>query len=304
MSTAADVEVFEAERPRLHGLAYRMLGVHADADDVVQEAWLRFQRTPDVERPAAWLTTVTSRLAIDRLRSAQRRRETYVGPWLPEPIVTSAEAGGAGPMYLGATGSDPAAALELAESLTLGFLTVLDRLDPVDRAVFLLHDVFDVPYGEIAAVVDKAEDNCRQIARRARQRIHDERPVVDLTSDHRQELLDAFLEAVMSGDPGRLEPLLAADVVHISDGGANRRAARVPVVGADRVARLLTNLTGRMMVDGVEIDVVDVNGQPGVVVHIGEPVVIVELEYRGALVSHVHAVLNPEKLAAALDRMA
>ena len=304
MSATADVEVFEAERPRLFGLAYRMLGVHADADDVVQEAWLRFQGADDVDRPAVWLTTVTSRIAIDRLRSAQRRRETYVGPWLPEPIVTDPTSGGLGSsMYLGAPGSDPAAVVELSESLTLGFLTVLDRLEPVDRAVFLLRDVFDVPYREVAAVVDKSEDNCRQIAHRARRRVHEERPHVDLTPDHRSELLDAFLDAVTSGDPGRLEPMLAADVVHVSDGGPERRAARVPVRGRERVARLLTNLAGRMPIGDLQIDHVDVNGQPGLVVSLGEPIIILELEYEDALISRVHAVLNPEKLAAAIDRL-
>lgn len=280
--TAADA--FEAERPRLFGIAYRMLGTRADADDIVQEAWLRWEQASGIERPAAWLTTVVTRLAIDRLRSAQHRRETYVGPWLPEPLLTDDQ--------------DPAHLVELNESLTLGFLHVLDRLDPVDRAVFLLHDVFDLPYDHVAEVVEKTEANCRQIAKRARERVHRERPPIDLEPRRRQELLDAFLAAVLSGDAAALEPLLADDVVHLSDGGPNRRAARHPIIGPQRVARLFTSLARRLPPDQVTIEPTTLNGQPGLVVAVGVPVILLEFEFQGDLVSRVHAILNPDKLTA------
>lgn len=284
MRVTGAADAFEAERPRLFGLAYRMLGTRADADDIVQEAWLRWEQASGIERPAAWLTTVVTRLAIDRLRSAQHRRETYVGPWLPEPLLTDDQ--------------DPAHLVELNESLTLGFLHVLDRLDPVDRAVFLLHDVFDLPYDHVAEVVEKTEANCRQIAKRARERVHRERPPIDLEPRRRQELLDAFLAAVLSGDAAALEPLLADDVVHLSDGGPNRRAARHPIIGPQRVARLFTSLARRLPPDQVTIEPTTLNGQPGLVVAVGVPVILLEFEFKGDLVSRVHAILNPDKLTA------
>ncbi len=283
MSVADATETFEAERPRLFGLAYRMLGTVSDADDIVQEAWIRWDRARDVDNPRAWLTTVTTRLAIDRLRSAQRRREAYVGPWLPEPLITDRE--------------DPAHIVELNDSLTLGFLTVLDRLDPVDRAVFLLREVFDVPYDEVARVVGRSEVNCRQIARRARERVRLERPVIDLGPERRKELLDAFLDAVFTGDPGALEPLLAEDVVHVSDGGPHRRAARYPVIGRDRVARLTVNLASRVSAAEVTLEPVEVNGQLGLLIsRHREHLMLLELEFDGGLVKRMHAILNPDKL--------
>ena len=285
--------VFEAERARLHALAYRMLGVHADADDVVQEAWLRYRRTTRIDRPAARLTTVTTvttRLAIDGLRSARYRRESYVGPWRPEPIISDPRS----------AAGDPAEIVELSESVTLSFLRVLDRLEPVDRAVFLLRDVFDVGYDQIAIAVGRSPANCRQIARRARQRVRDERRTVDLRAERREQLLEAFLVAASSGDPSQLEPLLMADVVHISDGGADRRAARVPVVGADRVARLLVNLAGRLSSSNPRLELVEVNGQPGLIIHDHEAATIIEVEFLGDLVSFVHVILNPCKVDAPL----
>ena len=286
MTLADSTDVFETERARLFGIAYRMLGTPADADDIVQEAWLRWQRATGIDRPAAWLTTVTTRLAIDRLRSAQHRRETYVGPWLPEPLLTDDQ--------------DPAHLVELNESLTLGFLHVLDRLDPVDRAVFLLHDVFDMSYEHVAEVVEKTQANCRQIAKRARERVQRERPPIDLDPRRRQELLDAFLAAVLSGDAAALEPLLADDVVHLSDGGPNRRAARHPIVGPLKVARFFTGLAKRMPPDQLTIESVTLNGQPGLVVSIGVPIILMEFEFSGERVSRIHAILNPDKLTSVL----
>lgn len=204
-----------------------MLGTPDDADDVVQDAWLRWQSVDrsTITEPAAWLTTVTTRLAIDRLRSARRRREVYVGPWLPEPLPAGDD--------------QPFSSIAAAESLTLAFLTVLERLEPVERAVFLLHDVFGYPFAEVATYVERSEPAARQIAKRARDRVQAERPRVDADPEHAEELAAAFLGAVVEGDVEVLRRLLTDDVVHLSDGGPHRRAARRPVVGSDRVARLL-----------------------------------------------------------------
>lgn len=290
MSSTERARVFEGERAGLFGLAYRMLGTIADAEDIVQETWIRWSGADDVERPGAWLTTVASRLALDRLRSAQHRRECYVGTWLPEPIVSSVD--------------DPAAIVELNESLTLGFLTMLDRLDPVDRAVFLLRDVFDMPYGDVATALDRTEANCRQIAKRARERVRSDRTPRAVDPARREELLDTFLSAVLSGSPEQLAPLLTADALHLSDGGATVRAARRPVVGRDRVARFLANLATRVSPEAVGIERVDLNGQPGWLVRLlDEPYLLLEVEFDGDLVHRVHAVSNPDKVAAALARV-
>ncbi|HSP03721.1 MAG TPA: RNA polymerase sigma factor SigJ [Acidimicrobiales bacterium] len=278
-------EVFEAERARLAGLAYRMLGTPDDADDVVQDAWLRWaaaDRSAIVE-PAAWLTTVTTRLAIDRLRSARHRREVYVGPWLPEPLLAGDD--------------DPLASIATAESLSLAFLTVLERLEPVERAVFLLHDVFGYPFADVAAHVERSEAAARQIAKRARDRVQAERPRMDADPTHAEELAEAFLGAVVQGDVDGLRRLLTDDVVHLSDGGAHRRAARRPVIGADRVARLLVNLASRME-PGTRVDPVRVNGQLGWYVTVeGRPELVLVPSFRDGRVASVLAVLNPDKLA-------
>jgi RNA polymerase sigma-70 factor (ECF subfamily) len=289
MSTDAELRrataVFEAERPRLAALAYRMLGTPDDADDVVQDAWLRWESTDRaaVAEPAAWLTTVTTRLAIDRLRSARRRREVYVGPWLPEPLPVGDD--------------DPFATVATAESLTLGFLTVLERLEPVERAVFLLHDVFGYPFADVAAHVERSEAAARQIAKRARDRVQAERPRVDADPDHAEELAAAFLGAVIQGDVDGLRRLLTDDVLHLSDGGAHRRAARRPVVGADRVARLLVNLASRMA-PGTRVDPVRVNGQLGWYITVeGRPELVLVPSFRDGRVASILGVLNPDKLA-------
>ncbi len=280
-------EVFEAERSRLTGIAYRMLGSLADAEDVVSEAWFRFDAAPpgSVERPAAWLTTVTSRLAIDRIRAQARRREDYVGPWLPEPVRTTADT----------TAGDPEARAELAESLTLGFLVVLDRLQPTERAVFLLADVFGEPYADIAAAVGRSEEACRQIASRARRRVREEREARHAADE---ELITDLVTAIGAGDVQGLISLLADDVVLTSDGGADRHAARRPVVGTDRVARFLVNLAGRTPPDalmGIEL----VNAAPALVIRGGAGAIVLTADRDAdGQVAAIRVLLNPDKLAA------
>jgi len=278
--------VFEAERPRLVALAYRMLGTPDDADDVVQDAWLRWSASDrsGIDEPAAWLTTVTTRVAIDRLRSARHRREVYVGPWLPEPLAEADEP------YLRAASTD---------SLTLAFLTVLERLEPVERAVLLLHDAFGYPFADVAAHVDRTESAVRQIAKRARERVRSSHPRVDPAPDRAEaeRLAAAFFAAVAVGDVEGLRSLLTHDAVHLSDGGPSRRAARRPVVGAERVARLLLNLAARTR-PGTRFDPVVVNAQPGLYATVdGEPEVLFVPSFRGEQVSSILALLNPAKLA-------
>jgi len=280
-----DTDVFEDERPRLLGLAYRMLGSITDAEDVVQDAWLRWQGADrsTIENPAAWLTTVTSRLGLDRLRAQQRRKEDYVGPWLPEPM-----AGGPGPEERA----------ELAESLTLGFLTVLDRLGPVERAVFLLADVFGEPFPVVARAVGKSEEACRQIASRARRRVREERAGAR-TAD--QALLEKLVLATAAGDVDAVIGLLAPEVVLVSDGGPHHHAARRPVVGPDRVARFLVNLAARWNDDDGTAEFAEVNGAPALVMRVAGAPLVVTADRVGDRVATIRCFVNPAKLGA-LDR--
>jgi RNA polymerase sigma-70 factor, ECF subfamily len=291
-----------AERPRLLGLAYRITGSRVDAEDVVQEAWERARRAggDDVERPSAWLTTVVSRLALDRLKSAQHRRETYVGPWLPEPVV----AVGSPVAAARRGGDDPAHMAEMAESLTFGFLRLLEALSPVERVVFVLADVFGVPYTEIAEVVDRSPAACRQVASRARSRVRKgDRPGTGAEgaahAGEAEEVADRLVEALLDGDADRVVALLARDVVLVSDGGPDVHAARRPVVGQDRVGRLLVNLTRKTTELGVTYERRTVNGQAGAVALWGRTTLaVVAAAVDGARVSEIHVVINPGKLAA------
>ena len=276
---------FDAERRRLKSLASRMTGTPDDADDVVQEVWIRWQRTDrsSLDNEAAWLTTVTTRVAIDRLTSAQARRELYVGPWLPEPMPD--------PFV------DPAEVVVSSDTLTLGFLRVLETLDPAERAVFLLHDVFAVPVAEVAAAVDRNEAATRQMARRARDKVRDGRPRLTPPPAEVRELSNAFLAAILEGDVDRLTTMLTDDVVHISDGGPDHHAARRPVRGAAKVARLFVNLARREWLPTDEFHWVEVNGQPGAyVVRDGEPYLLTVLNWRDRQVAEAMAIVNPHKL--------
>ncbi len=290
--TSGPTAVFAAERPRLVGLAYRITGSLADADDVVQEAWLRFERTgPDtVERPAAWLTTVVARLALDHLKAARHQREVYVGPWLPEPVASD-------PLAV-TSGRGPEEMAELASSLTLGFLHVLETLSPVERVVFVLADVFDVPYKEIAEVVGKTPAACRQLASRARRRVREAAPGrYSPPGEDVAQTVGEMLAATMAGDVDGLVKLLAEDAVLISDGGAHRRAARHPVRGRRRLARFLTNLGRRY--DRLAIEPVALNGELGIVLLDGaERVAAMSMHVEDGLVRAIHVIRAEDKLAA------
>ncbi|MGB0111614.1 MAG: RNA polymerase sigma factor SigJ [Ilumatobacteraceae bacterium] len=288
-AAVVDVTNFEIERRRLLGLAYRMTGTPDDADDVVQDVWLRWQASDRaaIANPAAWLTTVTTRVALDRLTSATARREQYVGPWVPEPFVSGA----------GDASSDPADAVTSSESITLGFLRVLETLQPIERAVFLLHDVFALPFADIATTVDRSEPAVRQIAKRARDRVRDGRPRLSPPPDEVQQLSDAFLAAIVEGDVDRLAAMLTDDVVHISDGGADHRAGRRPIFGPEKVARLFVNLARRKWLPTDELYWVDVNGHSGAfVVRDDAPYMLTVLEWRDRKVAEVIAIVNPDKL--------
>jgi RNA polymerase sigma-70 factor (ECF subfamily) len=280
------VDLFETARPRLLGLGYRMLGTLADAEDVVQEAFLKWHAADHdaIVNPDAWLTTVTSRLALDRLRAQQRRREEYVGPWVAEPLVLE---------------PGPEESAVRTESLTLGFLALLDRLAPVERAVFLLADVFGVPFGEIAETVGKSPAACRQIASRARSRVRSAAPRFAASPDRR--VVEEFLVAVALGDIDAVLERLAPDAVCVSDGGATKRAARRPVVGAARVARFFVNLSRRYGTDA-SFAAGTINGCPGLIVSLGGVVdfaAAFEVGDRG--VQSIWLVRNPDKLAHLVD---
>lgn len=275
-------EDFTVERPRLLGLAYRILSSYGDAEDVVQEAWIRWQsvdRDP-IESPAAYLTTVVTHLALDRVRTIARRREQYVGPWLPEPIATE---------------RGPEEHAEMAESLTLGFLMLLDRLNPTERAVWLLADVFAEPYAVISQATGKSEAACRQITTRARRRLREQRPVPAEPLDAR--VLNRLVASLAAGDLGETLQLLDADAVLISDAGPGRRAARRPIVGATRVARYAINIAHRAEVTGLQAK--EINGSPALVLEIdGAMPMVVTGEQRNGKVTRIFLLLNDEKLGA------
>ena len=295
--------VFTAERPRLVGLAYRLLGSVADAEDVVQEAWFRWARADraQIERPAAWLTTVVSRIGIDRLRVVRRERVDYVGPWLPEPIVEPIGSWSTD-TSVGRLARDPAESAELADSLTTAFLVLLERLSPEERLAILLVDVFGESFRTAAAALDRTEESARQLAVRARRKLRVDagqdgplRRPSPTSSD--LAVATAFVGAVLNGDMALVQSLLAPDAVLVSDGGANRHAARRPVVGADRVARFMVNITKKVVAASLELSPAWVNGRPGVVMGFGGIAFgVAAVEVDGDQVARAWLVLNPDKL--------
>lgn len=282
------LEVFTADRGRLFGLAYRMLGEASEAEDVLQDAFLRWQQATGVERPAAWLTTVVTRLCLTRLDSARARRETYVGQWLPEPVDTSG--GALGPMET----------VEQRESVSLGVLVLLEQLTPPERAVFVLREAFDHRHGEIAEILGIDEAHSRQLLRRARTHVRDGRRRFDHDPDRQSALVQRFFAATVSGDLADLEELLAADAVAWADGGGSQ-AARRPIVGADKVQRYLLGLTHRPEAEGVDFAMREINGAPAMVVTRGDTVVgVFSADLVDERVAAVRLFVHPEKLGRAI----
>ncbi|GAA4487381.1 RNA polymerase sigma factor SigJ [Actinoallomurus oryzae] len=277
---------FAENRPRLLGLAYRMLGEASEAEDVLQDAYLRWARTGPVEVPAAWLTKVVTNLCLSRLGSARVRRETYVGPWLPEPVFTTG--GQFGPLEQ----------VEQRESLSLGVLVLLERLTPPERAAFVLREAFGYRHREVADVLDMDEAHARQLYRRAREHVGEPRRRFTASPGHREELVRRFLAAALEGDVAGLEGLLAEDVVAWSDGGGKVSAARRPVEGRPAVARLFIGLAAHPRATRMDVSIRTVNGEPAIVVHeAGDLYMIVCLEANDGRVTGLRSVLNPDKLA-------
>jgi RNA polymerase sigma-70 factor (TIGR02957 family) len=282
-------ELLDELRPFTFAIAYRMLGSVSEAEDVVQEALLRMHQTLDagerIASPRAFATTVTTRLAINELRSARARREQYVGEWLPEPIITD-------------NLNDPAQHAEMADSLSVAMLVLLESLSPEQRAVLLLHDVFDYGYREIARIVGKSEDNVRQLATRARRHVDARRPRFQTTPEQRDELARRFFAAVERGDLAGLEALLAADVEMTGDGGGKVPAITRPLRGRSRVANLLVNsIIARLR--ELSIRLVEVNGGPGALYLDAQQrlIGVMALEITDGQITNIDSIVNPEKLA-------
>jgi RNA polymerase sigma-70 factor (ECF subfamily) len=283
--TETSVTAFEALRGRLFGLAYRMLGSRADAEDIVQETYVRWHEVAHgrIENAEAWLVTATTRLAIDRLRRLKTEREAYVGPWLPEPIVTEAP---------------PDRNLELAHDLSIAFLTLLERLAPEERAAFLLHDVFDVDYGAIASVIERSEAACRQVVHRARGRVRGDRKRFDVTEPAKAALLQKFMAAIEARDEQALLALFAPEATWTADGGGKAAAARLPIVGADRIAKLLLGLREKFWAVDRAMEIATVNGETGLCIRDGSRLTAtMSIATDGERILAVYAVVNPDKLA-------
>lgn len=275
-------------RPLLFSIAYRMVGTVGDAEDLVQEAFLRLHRQEQggeqIGSAKAFLTTVVTRLAIDHLRSARVQREEYVGEWLPAPVLVD-------------PGPSPADHAEMSDTLSVAFLVLLESLSPLERAVFLLHDVFGYSFAEIAPVVGKGEDNCRQIATRARKAVDARRPRFDPSAEERRKVVERFF-AALSGDVEGLAAVLAEDVEHHADGGGKAPAVARPLVGADRVARFWANLMKQGARVGGAVELVTVNGQPGAVLRSadGRLISVVAFDVVGGRISQIRAIVNPDKI--------
>jgi RNA polymerase sigma-70 factor, ECF subfamily len=282
--TGTSAAAFEALRGRLFGLAYRMVGSRADAEDIVQEAYVRWHQASkdSIESPEAWLVTATSRLAIDRLRRLKTEREAYVGPWLPEPIVATAP---------------PDHNVDLADDLSMAFLTLLERLAPEERAAFLLHDLFDVDYADIASVIERSEAACRQVVHRARERVRGDRKRFDASEADKAALLQQFLTAMEARDEQALLALFAPDASWTADGGGKAGAAPLPIVGADRIARLVIGLREKFWAPNRTIEVATVNGETGLCLRDGDRLTAtMSIATDGDRILAVYAVVNPDKL--------
>ncbi len=288
-----DTEPFLQYRPLLFSIAYRMLGTVADAEDAVQETYLRWRRTQDagdeIRSPKGWLTTTISRVCLDQLGSARAKREQYVGPWLPEPM----------------TGISPDIAETVADhdSLSIAFLVLLESLSPKERVVFLLHDVFGYGFAEVGDIVGESETYCRQIAKRARSAMAERRPRFAADPERRDQLTAQFLRATTEGDMPGLIATLTDDVTVYSDGGGKVTAARKPVVGRDKVALFLTNIL-RLAPEGTRLQVEQINGQPGIVTFVDGLVHnVVTFDFAESGIRAIYIVVNPDKLGPVATRL-
>lgn len=279
---------FEAERARLTRLAYRMLGERGAAEDVVQETWLRWAKTDTttINNPAAWLTRAASRLAIDALRKAKARREDYIGPWLPEPEVAP---------FADEDGED-----DRAERVSLGFLHVLERLTPDERAAFILHDAFDCGYDEIAVALNKTEVACRKLVSRARERVRSGRPRFETDRAQQQRVLTTFLAAAQTCDTAAMKALLTSDAVVYSDGGGKVRAALRPLVGPDDAVHVLSSVARKYAGVTAQVRPISVNGQYGLAVELeGALSTIYTADIEDGRIARLFILRNPDKLARA-----
>ena len=284
-------DVFDTDRPLLFSIAYRMLGSASDAEDVLQDAWLRYQSADrsNIRSARAFMTTIVTRLCLDRLKSARTKREAYIGPWLPEPVLTSEM-------------ESPDARLQRAESVTLAFLVLLEKLSPEERAVFLLKEIFEYDHSEIADMLGTTTDNSRQLLHRAKARVAEGRPRLTGTAQSRRAVAERFARAFSAGDAGELTALLTKDVGLWSDGGGKASAARRPLIGRDQVLNLLIGLhrtaqTSDLLRD-VSLRIEDVNSEPALVVRVGqrlESLFVFSIE--DDAISGIRVVRNPDKLA-------
>jgi RNA polymerase sigma-70 factor (ECF subfamily) len=286
-----EIDLFQTHRPALFAVAYRMLGSATDAEDILQDAWLRFAsaRPSDLRSAKAYLTTIVTRLCLDRLKSARATREEYVGPWLPEPVVTGDRPG-------------PERSLAQAESVTLAFMVLLETLSPEERAVFLLREVFDYEYGEIAAMLEMSSANCRQLFHRAKGRIAERKPRFRAAMDEKRPLVERFVRAFSEGSEAGLTSVLAEDIGFWSDGGGKVLAARRPIFGRDQVVSLLLGFRRTapaigVPLESVTLDIVEVNGEPAVLLRVAghlDGVYVMAVE-EGAITA-IRVVRNPDKL--------
>jgi RNA polymerase sigma-70 factor (ECF subfamily) len=287
-----DAEVFEAHRGLMFAIAYRMLGTIADAEDAVQDAWLRWSAAPraDVADPRAYLARVVTNTALNRLRSARSRREAYVGPWLPEPLLTEA-------------GPDAAERAELAESVSVAMLVVLESLTPEERAVFVLREVFGFEHAEIGAALGRSVPAVRQLAHRAREHVQARRPRFDVDWHQQREVTERFLAAAAGGDIDGLMTVLAPDVTLLTDGGGKARAALRPITGAAKAARFLAAIAGRpymgVAVSDMTLEAAEINGSPGTLITSGgRAIVALTLTVSDGRITAIQLLANPDKLAA------
>jgi RNA polymerase sigma-70 factor, ECF subfamily len=278
-------QTFGNSRARLFGIAYRMLGTHSDAEDVLQEAYIKWHQAneTEIETPEAWLVTIVTRLSIDRLRIATRERETYIGPWLPEPLIVS-------------DAPTPAEELEFSSNLSLAFLTLLERLAPLERAVFLLHDVFDCDYKEIARITGKAEATARQMIHRARERVRTDKPRFKPDESEHAKLIRKFAAASATGDEKTLSMLFAEEISLVSDGGGKVNAARKIIGDKNRVLRLFV-ISGAKHGALYENRLARINGELGLLTYQDEILrAATTFEFDGGKISKIYRVMNPDKL--------